>query len=338
MNLTHIMSTLAISSLALPVLALEPLPEQSGWSGSVNLGGGFGNVESNFLARVAGVDIDLGDDTIDGLSSPDDEDIAMPALALEVAYTLENRKTHISLGNDMSDFLMFDRSTKLAVRHDFDSIGSIELAGLNSSALQTEVWADPYAVGVSREDTERSANGGRITWDKIIGSHFEVAATFRSFEIDDESSGEALDLSASERDLLDREGDVIRAELAYLADLGGGHILRPRAAYIDRDLDGDAMAQDGFEVGIAYTMTTANYRWVNDLAYTSLDGDTQNPIFGEINDADRVTFASKLYLPGLFGLQNWTPNISVLYGEEDSDIDFNDTTVWMVNVAMFRRF
>jgi hypothetical protein len=327
-----------LAGLALPAVALEPLPELPGWSGSVNIGAGYGNVESNFLARISGVDIDLGDDAVGGLGGPDDENIGLPALALDAGYTLKNKKTRLSIGNETSDFILFDRSTKLAVRHDFDGIGSVELAGLISSALQTKVWADPYAVGVSRDDTERSASGGRITWDKIMGSHFEVAATFRSFDIDDESSGEALGLGASERALLDREGDVYRAELGYLADLGGGHVLRPRAVYIDRDLDGDAMAQDGFEVGVAYTRTTANYRWVTDLAYSSLDGDTQNPIFGQINDADRVSFASKLFLPGLFGLQNWTPNIGVLYGEEDSDIDFNDTTVWMVNVSMHRRF
>ncbi len=128
------LSLLLLSSLAVPALALEPMPEAAGWSGFANVGAGDGNVESNFLARISGVDIDLG----------------------------------------------------------------------------------------------------------------------------------------------------------------GGNVLRPRAAYINRDLDGDAMSQEGGEVGITYTKTTASYRWVNDLSYTSL-----------------------------------------AYGEEDSD---NDTTVWMVNISMFRRF
>jgi hypothetical protein len=337
-NLNKNLIVIFMAGLALPALALEPLPEQPGWSGSVNIGAAYGNVESNFLARIAGIDVDLGDDTIGGLGGPDDEDIGVPLLAMDVGYTLQNKKTGFFIGNETSDFILFDSSLKLALRHDFDGIGSVELAGLVSSAVETQVWSDPYAVGVSRDDTERSASGGRITWDKIMGSHFEVAATFRNFDIDDERSGEALGLGASERALLDREGDVIRAELGYLADLGGGHVLRPRAAYIDRDLDGGAMAQEGFEVGVAYTRAAVNYRWVTDLAYSSLDGDTQNPIFGQINNADRVSFASKLFFPGLFGLQNWTPNIGVLYGEEDSDIDFNDTTVWMVTVSMHRRF
>lgn len=332
------LSLLLLSSLAVPALALEPLPEEAGWSGFANVGGGVGSVESNFLARISGVDIDLGDDTIDGLGGPDDEDIATLALALDVGYTLHNKKTRFSLGNDMTDFLSFDRSTKLAVRHDFDSVGSVELAGLVSAALETQVWSDPYAVGVSRDDTELSSSGGRITWDKIIGSNFELAVTARKFEVDDESSGAALGLSASDRQLLDREGDVYRGEVAYLADLGGGNILRPRVAYINRDLDGDAMAQEGAEVGITYTKTTASYRWVNDLSYTSLDGDKPNPIFNEINDADRVTFSSRLFLPGLFGLENWTPSVAFTYGEEDSDIDFNDTTVWMFNASVLRRF
>lgn len=330
---------LALSALAMPTLALDAMPTEKGFSGFVNLGAGGGAVESNFLARISGIDVDLSDDTIDSLDSPDDEDIFMPSASLSVGYTFSSLKTRVSIGNDMADFLQFDRGTLLAVRHDFDRIGNIQLGVMNSAGLATEVWADPYLTGEPRKDTEFSSSGGRITWDRIFGSQFELKATAREVEIDDEDSGASLGLSAAERKLLDREGDVTRVELGYMFDVGQGkHLIRPSVAYLDRDLDGDAMSQDGYEVGLTYAYSTSDVRWVNNLSYTSLDGDKENPIFNEVNDADRYTATSQLFFPGLFGLEKWTPNVSIAWGESDSDIDFNDSSVWIFSAAMFRKF
>lgn len=333
-------TVLALSALALPALALDKMPQESGFSGYVNLGAGTGSIESNFLARLSGIDLDLGDDTIDDFGSPDDESITTPAINLNLNYTFSNLKTQLSLGNDLADFLQFDRSTLLAVRHDFDTVGRIQLAFLSSAFPQTEVWADPYLIGEKRKDTERSSSGGRITWDKIFGSDFELKLTSREIEIDDEDSGEGLGLSAAERKLLDREGDNVRAELGYLVNVGNGrHFFRPSIAYIDRDLDGDAMSQDGYEVGLSWLFNASkSFRWANNVAYSSLEGDKKNPIFDEVNDADQIVFASQMFFPGLFGLEKWEPNASFIWGDSDSDIDFNDAAGWMINVGIGRTF
>ena len=330
---------LVLAAMAAPSIALDKMPDEAGFSGFVNLGAGVGNVESNFLARISGLDIDLGDDTIDDRGSPDDEDLVMPALGLNLGYTFASKKTRVAIGNDLTDFLQFDRSTLLSLRHDFDRIGNIQLGVLSSSAAATEVWADPYLVGKPRKDTEFSSTGARITWDKIFGSNFELKVQTRKVEIDDEASGESLDLSKAERKLLDREGDVARAEVGYMFNIGNGtHLIRPSIAFIDRDLDGDAMSQDGYEVAVSYAYSTDGFRWVNNVVVDSLEGDKKNPIFDEVNDEDRIALSSTMFFPGLFGLEKWTPNVSVAWAEGDSDIDFNDTKVWIATVSMFRRF
>lgn len=328
------------AATSMPALALDKMPEEAGFSGYVNLGAGTGSIESNFLARLSGVDIDLGDDTVTDYGSPDDEDFTMPALNLNLSYTFSSLKTQVSLGNDLADFLQFDRSTRLALRHDFDSLGRMQIALLSSAFPQTEVWADPYLLDESRKETERSSTGGRLTWDKILGSHFEFKVSSRKIEIDDERSGESLDLSKAQRQLLDREGDINRVELGYMFIMGEGrNILRPSVAYIDRDLDGDAMSQDGVEVGLTWLYNNKdNFRWVNNVVYTSLEGDKKNPIFNEVNDADQIGFASQMFFPGLFGLEKWEPNASFIWGDSDNDIDFNDATGWLFSVGIGRQF
>ncbi len=336
----HTFKALALAALAMPALALEPLPEEKGWSGFVNLGISTGSIESNFLARLAGVDVDLGSETINDVGSPDDESITLPAANLSIGYTFASGKTRIFLGNDLEDFLQFDRSTVLALRHDFDRLGRTQVALLSSAFPGTEVWADPYVVGEKRKDTEFSSTGARLTWDKILGSNFEIKLTARDREIDDERSGQWLGLSAAERKLLDREGDVMRAELGYMIVMGGGkHILRPSVAFIDYDLDGDAMAQDGYEAGLSWAYSPSKrFRWVNNVIFQSLEGDARNPIFNEVSDEDVIGLATQMFFPGAFGLEKWTPNVSGIWSDADNDIDFNDKSGWMISAGMFRKF
>lgn len=336
---------IAFSTMTLPALALEPMPKEKGFSGYVNLGVGTGSIESSFLARVPGIDVDLSDDTIDDLGAPDDESITLPAANINIGYTFAGGKTRVFLGSDLEDFLQFDRSTVLALRHDFDRIGRTQIALLSSAFPGTDVWADPYLVGEKRKDTEFSSQGVRLTWDQIFGSGAEVKVTARERDIDDEASGADLVsqgvITAAEAKLLDREGDVSRLEVGYKLFVGNNqqHIVRPSIAYIDRDLDGDAMSQDGYELGLSWAYSNGDsFRWVNNVLFQSLEGDKKNPIFNDVSDEDVIGVASQMFFPGAFGLEKWEPNVSAIWADGDNDIDFNDSTGWMVSVGMFRRF
>lgn len=332
---------LALSTIALPALALNELPQEKGFSGFVNLGASGGSVESNFLAKISGINVDLSDDTIYNLGQPDDKDIVVPAVAFEFGYLFGNKKTRIALGNDLSDFLQFDRATRLSLRHDFDRIGRLQVAFLNSTGMPTEVYEDPYQTGSSRGTSDFTSTGGRITWDKILNSQFEFKASFKENDVDKERSGEdqKLGLNSAQRQLLERDGDVTRVELGYMFSINNNeHLIRPSVSYIDRDLDGDAMSQDGYEVAISWNWNGDDFRWVNNAFYQSLDGDAVNPIFNDVNDADRYGISSQLFFPGLFGLEKWTPNLTFAWAEADSDIDFNDTSLWIIGAAMFREF
>lgn len=326
-----------ILGVSMPVIALDPVGDEKGWSGFVNLGGGFGSIETNFLSEVQG--FDLGDERVTDPGSPDDEDIALPSGGFEVGYNFDNGKTRVLLNNAVLDITNVELAFEVAVRHDFGNIGTMQLAGLTTAGSSIKAYQDPYQLGVSRQDTDMDSGGARFTWDKMFGSNFEVDAVFRDRNIDDENSGVSLGLTQPERDLLDRQGDIVRVEAGYLFELEGGkHQLRPFAAYLDYDLDGDAMSQDGFEVGVSHTYTSSKLVWKNNLSYASLDGDADNPIFGDANDADRYTIGTRLMFPGAFGWKNWMPSVAAFYHDEDSDVDFNDMSVWMVSGSLFRRF
>jgi hypothetical protein len=328
--------SLAVSTMAMSASAMDPLPPEAGFSGFLALGAAGGQVESNFLAEV--VSIDLSNDDIYVYDSPDQTDIIIPSFGYNLGYTFANKKTRIYAGTAVEDSLDFSTNTVLAVRHDFDSLGNIELAGLAPGAAKVEVWEDPYLLGSNRSSTERSTSGGRLTWDKIFGTGLEFIANVRKVDIDDERSGDSLNLTAAERGLLDREGDVSRYELGYMFNWGDGLSVRPSAAYIDRDLDGNAMAQDGYELGVSLVYDAGKYVWLNRAVYQSLDGDDVNPIFNETNDADVYVLASEVRVPDPFGWENWYTTVGVQWADNQAEIDFNKSTVAMFSAQIGRRF
>ena len=338
--MNRLITAVLACGLAVPAAALEDITGNPAWSGYLNFGAAAGNTESNFLARISGINIDLSDEFQEGLGSPDDEDYYLPVVGVRFAYSMENERTHFILENGQGDFLQFERELVLAVQHYFEETGHMQLAFLSSSAAETEVWSDPYAVLVNRDDTGYSYNGGRFTWDRILGSGFEIIGTLRVRDIDEERSGEsAAILTPAQRDLLDREGDAIEFEIGYLARFGNGrHSLRPSVKYIDRNLDGAAMAQDGYGIDLVYSYATPTFRWTSSIGYADLEGDEVNPLFGDVNDAERYTISTKLMYPGAFGLRHWMPVFTARWGEENSDIDFNDSQTWMIGASLYRRF
>lgn len=327
----------AISTLATSALALDPMPREAGFSGVVALGAAGGTVESNFLAEI--VSIDLSDTVINDLDSPDGTDIIVPTLNFNLGYTFADMKTRVYVGTAVESSLDFSNNTVLAVRHDVDSIGSFELAGLAPSGSPVEVWENPYLTNQKRSSTEFTSSGGRITWDKIFDSNFEFIATTRTIDIDEERSGQNLGLSAAQQKLLDREGDVTRIELGYVFMLGGGeNMLRTSVAYIDRDLDGDAMSQDGYELEVSHVYDGGDFKWLNRVMYQSLDGDQDNPIFNKANDADVYLLASELRFPEPFGWEKWTIAAGVQWADNDADIEFNQSSILMATGRIARSF
>jgi hypothetical protein len=327
-----------MAGLSLPSLALQPIGD-AGINGIVNLGASGGEIETNFLAQIDGVNVDLGDQKIDSFGSPDSNSLSMAVANFDVGYTLSSGKTRFSVGNDFRDFIEFDRTTRIAVRHDFDSIGSMKLDGLMPPALATKVYSDPYQTDVKRRNTDHEVSGVRFTWDRILQSNFEVILAAMTIDIDKENSGKALGLSKQDRNLLKRDGDVLRLEVGYKFTLNDSNTLRPGITYIDRDLDGDAMSQDGVAIDLTHVYKSDSLVWATKLSYADMSGDKENPIFGDKNDADIYGISSIMSFPGSIGfLGKWTPNIGVSWADSDSDIDFNDSNIWMVSAALSRKF
>ena len=106
---------LAVSALANPALALDPLPKKEGFSGFVGVGATGGQVKSNFLAEL--MTVELSNRTIYNLGSPYGTNIVLPVFDYNLGYTFDNKKTRVSVRTTTEDMIDFSSNNVLALRH-----------------------------------------------------------------------------------------------------------------------------------------------------------------------------------------------------------------------------
>lgn len=319
-------------------LAYDRIPAEDGFSGSVLIGAGAYSMETNTLASVMGTDV--SDERLDSLTdSPDSEDFSRLLLDANLSYTFAGSRTQVFGVTEMEDFLTLDSTLGLGVRQGLGSLGNLQISLLASTP--SEVWEDPYRVGADRQETDRSGGGLRLGWEHILESDFDLTYTSRSIDIDDELSGTApaLGLSPAQRRLLDREGDLNKLSFSYRWEPSADHVIVPSLSAIDYDLDGDAMAMDGYQLELAYIYRgMERWEFMANMLGGSLESDDTNPIYDRKQDLDRmgVTLAATYKEP--FDLRDWSLRASVVYGEEDSNIDFYDTSIRGITVGMLYSF
>lgn len=317
------------------------IPDKSGFGGFVNLGVGGVDVKSNMLSSIAGGNIDIGDKILDNLNdSPESNSAGIPTINFELSYTFASTRTQLHVGNLLEDFLRFDTNTVAGVRQDVGNWGLIG-ASVQATSLDTQVWRDPYQTGTPRKDTDRTSKGGRLYWQQIGLSGLEIRYTATEVDIDKERSGDSLAyLSGGERTLLNRNGDVTKLDMFYEFSWDDKrHIFTPGLGYTDSDLDGKAMASDGYGGSLNYIyIQNKHWRWVFNAFYAELDFKESNPVYSEKDSSSSYGVSATVFYSEPFGWKDWAFNTTAGYFDEDHDIDFYDRSASLFSVGMFRKF
>lgn len=320
--------------------AIEPVPETPGWRGFLVVGAGYTDLTSNLVAGNNLVDI--GRDTIASINdAPQGDDTVHPVFTGEISYTFGNR-WQAFLGTSLEDAVTLDGVAQIGARKDLGDVGTVQ-GGFLFSGIPTEVWADPYAEGVPRRETDRDSNGLRVRWDRIMGSGFEFTAAYRDISVDEESSGQGVNSVACDatcQDLLRRDGDQLSFDVSYLFRPGDGtrHLVRPMVRYTMDDRDGDAISGDSYRLQLSHVFLGQGYTVASNLAYGASSQDARNPLFAEKTDSQRFAVDATLFYRLPIAGQGWQAVASILWGEDDSDVRFHDTDVFHVSVGAMYRF
>ena len=320
--------------------AIEPVPETVGWRGFVVLGVGYAHIESNL---VAGNDLlDIGRPDIGSVDqSPGGDDSVHSVVTGEINYTFANG-WQAFLGTSLEDAVTLDAVSQVGVRKDIGDAGIVQ-GSVTFSGIPTDVWEDPYAEGTPREETERSATGARLRWDRVMGSAFELTLNYRDISIDTERSGQGLISRSCDvtcQGLLRRDGSRYSLDASYLYRFGANrnHLLRPMFRYTLDDLEGDAVRGDSYRLQLSYIHVRESVTLVSNLVAGTTLRDERNPIFGTRTNVDRFAVDTTVFyrIPSTSG--RWQAVGSVQWGEENADVRFHDSKLFMVSIGALYRF
>lgn len=325
-------------SAATPAYSMQPIPQDSGFSGFINLGVGAITAKSNMIAgnNLASI----GKERIDSLTdSPDSENDVIPLISGELAYTFASTRTQLYLGNSFEDFIRFETATLAGVRQELPDKSIVALSYV-FSGIATEVWADPYVVGQDRTKTDRTSSGLRLGYDKILGSDFEIQFTWRSIDLDEERSGlTQLGLPQDQAKLLNREGDSYEFEVIYpFRFKQGKHILAPAFSYGRLDLHGEAMANDRYQGQLTYAYMGERFSFAGNLIFGIADADKTNPIYLKKREDDIYGLSLTVFYRKFLDVQGLSLVGTAAYFRSDSNIDFYDTTIGLLGLSVLYRF
>jgi hypothetical protein len=304
--------------------ALDPISQQSGFSGYNQPGGGYLSIKSNTVAKV--LSFDLSEERIGDVDNePDSESTAFFTLPFKLAYTFAGSRTELFLGTEVGDLLSFDTAQQLGVKQGIGSIGVFQ-AGLLFSG-NVRVWKDPFETNQDRDDTSRRNVGAQLVWDKLFGTGLELEYSLRQVDIGSERSGESLALTSDQRDRLERNGAIHRFTTGYELKFGGRHKLVPSVAVFFEDLDGEAMANAGVDLQLTYIFDADPITLVFNGYVGGADYDKQNPVYGKTREDDRYGASASVYYTNpwgwtLFGSEPMRFFMTGAYTAVDSNIDF----------------
>jgi len=342
MKKTNIL-TIAVLALILllganPATALDPIPTESGFSGFIRPGVGYLNFKSNMVASFLGYD--LSDKKTDSLDdSPDSQSNGLAMVPFSLEYTFAGTRTQLFLGTDLTDLIRFDLTQQFGVKQGIGNLGILQ-GGILFSGIPAKVWKDPYVVDKNRKDTSRTSNGGRLTWDRILGSGLQLRYTYRKIDISSEKSGDFIGLSNDDKKLLKRDGDRHIGEVAYRFNFAKRHTLAPAFIYTNDDRDGDAMKSDAYDFQLIYAYLGDTFSFTGNAFIGWADYDKKNPIYDKKQDDDRYGIQGTLYYQNpwdwrLFGSNPMNFYVGGAFADTNSNIDFYDQEATMVMGGVF---
>ena len=321
--------------------ALEPVPKESGFSGFIRPGAGYINYKSNLVASF--LRFDLSEKKINSLTdSPDSQSNFIALVPFTLEYTFASTRTQLFMGTELTDLIRFDLSQQIGVKQGIGKAGILQ-GGFLFNGIPAKEWKDPYVVDQDRDETSRTATGGRLVWDRIFGVPLQLQYSYRKIDIGSEKSGEFLGLTSAERDLLDRNGDRHIAEAIYRFRFAQKHTFAPQFIYTKDNRDGDARKNDAYDFQLTYAYFGNPFRLTTNAFVGWADYDDKNPIYGKTQNDDRYGIVGTLYYENpwnwsLFGSNPINFFINAGFVKTVANIDFYDQQLLIATGGVFLKW
>ena len=190
-------------------------------------------------------------------------------------------------------------------------------------------------IGKKRKKTDQSAQGFRVRWKNALDTPFTLRYGYASIDIDDELSGQFLELSQSQRSKLERNGDYHRLTGEYRIFNNDTTQVTPILSYTRGDTDGGAVGYDGFRIGLESDhIIRERHATSIFLAYEHRKYLESNPVFDEKQKDNQLRITATYSYLAPFGWKHARIIALAKYRRSTSNISFYETKGAGVSIGL----
>ena len=326
----------------LPVMfsAFASLPAYSGLAPSEGFSGNF-SVLAGFYSDSSNLSTEQDSNQASLTMEGDSENQGLLGFLGTVQYTFGESPTHqVYAGTTREDIATGTIAFEIGYRHQLSG-GTILDVSVLPTLISGKAWADPYAVGVNRNETDVKGNVGRLQLTNIGGTAFRTDFAIGQSDVDDELSGTQNELGLSDEAvaLLDRERTYVYAKAGYpfiLPNQAG--VFVPSMVYFNSDAEGGALSFDSYGIELNYAKRIGRHGFVVTLDASDRQYDEANPIYGKAREENEYGAFLAYEFGGLMGYEDWSFITLLGLRTIDSNIDFYNSEQVLASVGVDYKF
>nr|WP_159063648.1 DUF2860 family protein [Thaumasiovibrio occultus] len=253
-----------------------------------------------------------------------------------LTYTFADKRNQLFFGASRADVAIGRLHFDIGYRHWLEDGTRLSLSFI-PGIMDNEMWLDPYVTGSQRQITDSQSSAVRLEARQLFGTGLSTEIAAGQIEMDQESSGQTQ-FGQEVSQLLDRNADVLFAEIGYSFAINRGLILRTAANYVNYDADGAAVAYDQLGVEMTLVVATRTQSIITTLSYGDFTYDTVHPLFDQTRDEDQWSVFVAYEYRNLLGWDNWSLVSLLGYTDKSANIAFFEEESWLTSVGINYRF
>ena len=318
-----------IALSAQKAMAVGQIDNEAGWGFKLYLNLGYGSSQSQLdtdSENAITQDLDSSGEKINETS-------LFPLGRLD--YSLSNLKTQFFLGQSGENIVRGQSQLEVGFAHMLGEQELLEVAYFPKLLGYGKTWEDPYVTGKRRKKTDQSIQGFRVRWKNALDTPFTLRYGYASSDIDDESSGQFLGLSRSQRSKLDRNGDYHRLTGEYRIFNNDTTQVTPILSYTRGATDGRAVGYDGFRIGLesSHVMRKRHATSIF-LDYEHRKYLESNPVFNDKQKDNQLNITATYSYLAPFGWEHARIIALAKYRRSTSNISFYETKGAAVSIGL----
>jgi Protein of unknown function (DUF2860) len=329
-----ILSIICVCLTAGAARAQEPMPNESGFSGYIEILGAYISTNSQ-------LNTDSDNKKTDSLESSGERVNNFRPLPIGlIRYTFAEQRTQLFMGVLPENLAQGQFMVEAGARHILSNGTDLRASAIPFTPIAQKTWEDPFVVGQNRKRTDINSYGIKLAAETIMGSGLSVKYGWVRQNIDDEKSGAFLSsqpnslLTPGDLDDLDRDAHFHRLTTQYSFPVGYRMRLMPILRYTRGDAQGDANSFHSLTPELSFIYFGSQLLASVNVSAKGEWYDSRHPVF----DKKRSDFSPSIFAilgyQNIFGFKNLRIDWFNAFSSSNSNIDFYDSSNFITALGL----